>query len=60
MCDSTEQFLRRGQETRPVHCTEVQNDRFSSGEFYKLDLNRNELLKLISPFSSPNEPNFLQ
>ena len=41
-------------------CTEVQNDRFSSGEFYKLDLNGNELLKLISPFSSPNEPNFLQ
>ena len=40
--------------------TEVQNVRFSSGEFYKLDLNRNELLKLISPFSSPNEPNFLQ
>jgi hypothetical protein len=29
-------------------------------EFYKLDLNGNELLKLISPFSSPNEPNFLQ
>ena len=42
------------------HCTELQNDRFSSGEFYQLDLNGNELLKLISPFSSPNEPNFLQ
>ena len=41
-------------------CTEVQNDWFSSSEFYQLDLNGNGLFEIKTISLCPKEPNFLQ
>ena len=41
-------------------CIEVQNERFTSSEFYQLDFNENELFKIKTISLGPKEPNFLQ
>ena len=42
------------------HCTEVQNDWFSSSEFYQLDLSENDLFKIQIIFLYTQEPKVLQ
>ena len=57
-----ENFLSRKRKGREIfhQCTQLRNDQFQSGQFYKLDLNTNGILIIIISFLCLKEPKDLQ